>query len=117
MNTNETADRAAVESLKQNWAKDPCWDLEETEGFKEYREELKAFAEQKEKEWEEFRAKVKQDRIEAEVEAIAERAQQLGLGYTRNDPGEAATRAIIVERAIDRLTAAVESLAALVAPR
>ncbi len=32
--------RDEVESLKENWRGDPCWNLPETEGFEEYREEL-----------------------------------------------------------------------------
>lgn len=35
--------REEVESLKANWAADPCWDIEATEGFEEYRDELIAF--------------------------------------------------------------------------
>lgn len=32
--------REEVEQLKQSWKEDPCWDIEETEGFAEYNEEL-----------------------------------------------------------------------------
>ncbi len=35
--------RAEVETLKQQWLKDPCWDLDTTEGFEEYKEELAQF--------------------------------------------------------------------------
>lgn len=35
--------REAVENLKKNWTHDPCWDLAETEGFEEHREELAEF--------------------------------------------------------------------------
>lgn len=38
--------REEEEDLKQNWVNDPCWDIEETEGFEEYREELSDFAKQ-----------------------------------------------------------------------
>lgn len=41
-----------IEHLKRNWEGDPCWDIEETEGFEEHKEELLAFRLQKEKEWE-----------------------------------------------------------------
>lgn len=37
--------REEVEKLKENWKKDPYWDIEETEGFEEYREELYDFSE------------------------------------------------------------------------
>lgn len=32
-----------IEALKQNWMKDPCWDIEDTEGFEEHKEELLAW--------------------------------------------------------------------------
>jgi len=35
--------RAEVNELKENWQADPCWDLEDTEGFEDYRKELAAF--------------------------------------------------------------------------
>lgn len=47
--------REEVEHLKANWIADPCYDLEETEGFEEYREELYDFAQKQEIKWEEDR--------------------------------------------------------------
>lgn len=41
-----------IEELKRNWKSDPCWDIEETEGFEEHKEELKQFRLDQEKEWE-----------------------------------------------------------------
>lgn len=41
-----------VEELKKEWVKDACWDIEDTEGFEEYKKELKVFREIKEAEWE-----------------------------------------------------------------
>ncbi len=35
--------REEVEQLKSEWAWDPCWDIENTEGFKEYYDELLAY--------------------------------------------------------------------------
>jgi hypothetical protein len=32
-----------IEKLKENWKKDPCWDIEDTEGFEAHREELSAW--------------------------------------------------------------------------
>lgn len=40
-----------IEALKENWSNDPCWDIEDTEGFEAYREELVAFAAEKRAEW------------------------------------------------------------------
>lgn len=45
--------REEVEHLKANWIADPCYDLEETEGFEEYREELYDFAQKQKIKWEE----------------------------------------------------------------
>lgn len=32
--------REEVDGLKADWTRDPCWDLVDSEGFEEYREEL-----------------------------------------------------------------------------
>ena len=47
--------REEVENLKADWESDPCYEIEDTEGFEEYREELKLFSQEKEKHWEEHR--------------------------------------------------------------
>lgn len=41
-----------IEKLKNDWAKDPCWDIETTSGFEDHKEELLAFRKQIEAEWE-----------------------------------------------------------------
>ena len=41
-----------IEKLKNNWLKDPCWDIEDSEGFEAYREELLAFRLEQEADWE-----------------------------------------------------------------
>ncbi len=38
-----------IEELKQQWLGDPSWDIEETEGFEEYRAELLLFRLEQEK--------------------------------------------------------------------
>ena len=44
-----------VEKLKWEWVNDPCWDIEETEGFEEYKEVLLEFRKlhetEREKKW------------------------------------------------------------------
>jgi hypothetical protein len=40
-----------IEYLKQNWCYDPCWDLENTEGFEEYKTDLLDYRISKEVEW------------------------------------------------------------------
>jgi len=44
--------RRKLEALKDSWSKDPCWDIEETEGFEEHKEELLAFRKETEAKWE-----------------------------------------------------------------
>lgn len=43
--------KAEIEKLKNAWHKDPCWDIEETEGFEAHRKELYQFRKKTEKEW------------------------------------------------------------------
>jgi len=45
--------REEIEMLKKSWAYDPIWDIEDTEGFEAYRDELIEFRDQKRKEWSE----------------------------------------------------------------
>jgi hypothetical protein len=40
-----------IEALKGKWISDPCWTLEETEGFEEHRAELCSFRMETEKHW------------------------------------------------------------------
>lgn len=48
-----------IQALKDNWSRDPCWSIEDTEGFEEHRTELIAFREEKEAQWKEQAAKHK----------------------------------------------------------
>lgn len=57
-----------INALKANWEKDPCWDIENSDGFEDHEEELLAFRLQKEAEWQ----------SEAE-EAIARRARVVAV--------------------------------------
>ncbi len=43
--------RDELEALKANWLKDPCWDIESTEGFEDHQEELLAFRKETEAKW------------------------------------------------------------------
>lgn len=40
-----------IEALKANWRADPCWDLENTEGFERYKGELLRYRHQMEIDW------------------------------------------------------------------
>ena len=46
-----TKTRKEVEQLKSNWESDPCWDIEETEGYEFHYGELMRFRIEKEAEW------------------------------------------------------------------
>lgn len=43
-NTVQRRSNEEVERLKQNWMNDPCWDIENTEGFEAHHDELLAFS-------------------------------------------------------------------------
>ena len=49
-----TRTRADVERLKADWTSDPCWDLEDTPGFEEFRDELRDYASRIREEGERF---------------------------------------------------------------
>jgi hypothetical protein len=40
-----------VEELKRQWLVDPCWDIYETHGFEQHREELMRFQAESEERW------------------------------------------------------------------
>jgi hypothetical protein len=42
-----------IQALKDSWARDPNWDIEDTEGFEEHRDELFQFRMKREAEWQE----------------------------------------------------------------
>lgn len=50
--------REEVEYLKNEWLKDACWDIEDTDGFEEYAVELARFAEEHRAIWRAAREKV-----------------------------------------------------------
>ena len=58
-----------LEALKRNWVQDPCWDIEDTEGFEDYYEELLAFRLDMEQQWEQKKR-----------ERLTNLARQIGWG-------------------------------------
>lgn len=36
-------EKEEIEELKRNWSIDPCWDIEDTEGFEDHKTELKLY--------------------------------------------------------------------------
>ena len=67
----ETKTREDVEALKRSWFRDPCWDIYDTEGFEDFRDELKDYQAKCEAQWE----KASQEKTEAEKK----KAEELGL--------------------------------------
>lgn len=49
--------REEVELLKKSWLLDPCWDIEETESFKEYKDDLLEFRQEMERKWDKKKAR------------------------------------------------------------
>lgn len=43
--------REDIEALKRNWKSDPIWDIEDTEGFEDHREELLQFSKEMQAIW------------------------------------------------------------------
>ena len=64
-----TKTREEIEKLKQSWLNDPCWDIEDTEGFEEHRDELLAYHEEAKKQWEIASEERKTRRIEKVMKA------------------------------------------------
>lgn len=40
-----------IEKLKKDWESDPCWDIEETEGFEAHYDELAKYRKETENKW------------------------------------------------------------------
>ena len=55
-----TKTKKQVDDLKANWCGDPCWDIEDTEGFEAHREDLLAFRKHMEEQWDvQFQAELR----------------------------------------------------------
>jgi len=79
-----------IEELKEYWVADPCYDIEEADGFEEHREELRAFRLEMEAKW----------RAEREA-ALQTMAEELGF------PGN-----LKLADYLDRLQSQIEELEA-----
>jgi predicted HTH transcriptional regulator len=63
----EMKTREEVEKLKRDWFRDAIWDIEDTEGFEEYRDELKEYSEKCQKAWDEaYDKRIAEEKAEAE---------------------------------------------------
>lgn len=86
------ATREQVEKLKRDWQADGSWDLEETPGFGEHREELRK-----------YRARVEEAERMARVRELQRKSEELGC------PGNTALAAYV-----ERLENKIDSLAQFV---
>jgi hypothetical protein len=101
MTTATLRSDAEIEKLKRDWFADPCWDIEHTDGFEAHREELVAFRQRSEAEWER-NAAAREARRQEQLRALAEK-----LGCPGN-----ILLAEYVTRLEERLTAAENRLEA-----
>jgi tRNA U55 pseudouridine synthase TruB len=53
-----------IKQLKDGWVRDPCWDIEYTEGFEAHEQELREFSKKQHKVWEVSRTKDLQKKAE-----------------------------------------------------
>jgi len=53
-----------IDELKHQWERDPIWDIEDSEGFEDHRDELLAFRLQKEQEWRDESERLLRDKAE-----------------------------------------------------
>lgn len=92
--------REEIDELKRQWTNDPCWEIEETEGFEEHFDELWQFHQ----EW-------AQQKRDEQARYLQQRAVELGVV---DNPTLLATL-LKMEQQIDRLTAKVEEQANTIA--
>ena len=60
-------------ALKQNWKADPCWDIWQTEGFEDHKEELRLFQTLMEKKWkEDYHEMIIQKTSQANIKYLVE---------------------------------------------
>ena len=73
-----------IDALKRSWQRDPCWDIEETEGFEEHKEELLTFRKETEAQWATARQK-RHDELASKVCPIMSAAMSL-TWHTVSEP-------------------------------
>lgn len=67
-----------IEALKNNWLKDPCWDIEDSGGFEAHYDELKAWREEHDRKMEIKWRQAEDERIEKIMPVI-------GMGKTERE--------------------------------
>lgn len=84
-----------VNELKRQWLADPVWDIEETEGYEKYREELRRFRLETEAVWEARR-----------IEHLDAKADELGITGNR----KLAQYILRLERRLEELSKQINDL-------
>lgn len=72
------ATQEEIEKLKKSWLNDPCWDIEDTDGFEEHHDELLLFRQERDAEYE-----------KREEARIARRARVIAVDTGVTAPGAA----------------------------
>lgn len=69
-------EKVELRNIKRQWASDPCWDIEDTEGFEAHRNELLVYSTEMKREWaEKAQAKLEAKAIELGVPGNVKLAQ------------------------------------------
>jgi hypothetical protein len=87
------ATREEMENLKRNWALDPIWDIEDTDGFEEFREELLQYRLNCEAQWEARRI----ERLQAKADEIGCPGNLTLAAYVTNLEAQIARLAEVVQ--------------------
>ncbi len=62
-----------IQNLKRSWVNDPCWDIEDTEGFEDHYDELKSYRLEMKAKWDaehEARKQKENELLQAEFDKI-----------------------------------------------
>lgn len=97
--------RPEVEKLKADWAKDACWDIEDTQGFEAWREELKEYSKTMQASWD--------SDYNRRIEAVTTDALwRMRRHFVAGDKQAAALDAAILQaQALERIATALERIA------
>lgn len=79
-NEDDTISVSSLETLQRSWKKDPCWEIEDAEGFGKYHDQLLAWRKEYELEYQQK----EEDRITRRLRVI-----ELVTGVTNADVGQA----------------------------
>lgn len=98
METLQLKTKQEIEDLKENWLHDPCWDIEDTEGFEAHREELEKFHKEKSLEW--TKARLEREWAEMERLGINNKATYLYLKNLEDSVDSLEKRVYAIEEKI-----------------